>query len=145
MKNVLNYIACYLTLIVSSVLYFFVGFPNSTEAGINGFVVETKNIIIFEVIPLVIAILLTVLMYFIYLKRIKHNIIVLISFNFLNLFTSGFLLFAAIFLCLNTGWFLTADILLAVSPILLILSILVCVKSIIDMTKKNNLESQHSN
>lgn len=119
---------------------FFIGFPNSTEPGINGFVVETKNIIIFEVIPLIIAVLLTFLMYFIYFKKIKHNIIVLISFNFLNLFLSGFLLFAAIFLCLNTGWFLTADILLAVSPILLVLSILVCVKSIIDMTKKNNVE-----
>lgn len=69
MKNFLKYFSSYACMLLSIPFYAFVGFPNNTDhdtMGLFGFSATTKNVCLYEILPLLIAVLLSLTGYFIY-------------------------------------------------------------------------------
>ena len=69
-KTIILYVGSYLCALVSVFFYGFVGFPNNTSGGPGLFDFESTpgNVILFEIIPLLIALALSFASYFIYLR-----------------------------------------------------------------------------
>jgi len=74
-KTIILYVSSYLCALVSVFFYGFVGFPNNTSGGPGLFDFESTpgNVILFEIIPLLIALALTFASYFIYLRFLPFH------------------------------------------------------------------------
>ncbi len=74
-KTIILYVGSYLCALVSVFFYGFVGFPNNTSGGPGLFDFESTpgNVILFEIIPLVIALALSFASYFIYLRLLPFH------------------------------------------------------------------------
>lgn len=123
MKKVWKYILAICLCFLSVPLYLFVGFPNSTGGG-TSFEYNTFNIVVFEVIPLVAALIRTAVAYFLYLKKLpakKSNW--LLIFELLNVFFQAWLVFYGFFLWDASDGFFGSIILAFLSIVLIILSL----------------------
>lgn len=123
MKNVIRYIISIFLALLSVPIYVFVGFPNSNPGTL--FVYTAFNIIVYEVIPLVIALIMTVVSYYLYLKKTpKDKSLWFLFFEIPNFILMEFLVYAGFFLWEASGDFFGAIILSFLAIILLLVSLI---------------------
>ncbi len=124
MKKTFNYLFAILLAVLSFPIYLFIGFPNPTEAGGKSFVYTTFNIIVYEIIPLIIGLIFTLVFYYLYFKKlpIKKSKWFLF-FEIINAFLRGLLIYVGFFLWYASGDFFGSIILAFLSIVLFIASL----------------------
>lgn len=108
----------------SYVLYAFVATPNSTD-GATGFIINPKNIFLYEVMPFVVAILLTFAAYWIYFRKLPlRKGRLSLFFEITNIFVVLMLIVYGVFVLTGTGNWYGGHFITAFSLLLLALSII---------------------
>ncbi len=140
-KQGLLYTVSYLLLIISYPIYGFVSYPNSTSPGSSLFEYTLYNNMVYEVLPLIGAMLLTFFSYFIYFKSLpkKKSYWFLIP-EFINLVCDGTLIFMGFFLWKASVNFYGAIIIAFWSIILFIIGIIPVVNHFLKDKKKDEIK-----
>lgn len=140
-KQVILYSISYLLLIISYPIYLFVAYPNSTSPGSSLFEYNLYNNMVYEILPLIGAMILTFFSYFIYFKFLpkKKSVWFLIP-ELINLFCVGILMFEAyIFWDASTDFF-GSIIMFFWSIILFIIGIIPVVLHFLKDKKKDEIK-----
>lgn len=125
MKKVIRYIISIFLALLSVPIHVFVGYPNPTERPLNVFEYTAFNIIVYEIIPLVIALIMTFVSYYLYFKKTpKDKSLWFLFFEIPNFILMGFLVYAGFFLWEASGDFFGAIILSFLAIILQLISLI---------------------
>ena len=123
MKNVIRYILSIFLALLSVPIYVFVGYSSANPT--RPFEYTAFNIIVYKIIPLVIALIMTFVSYYLYLKKTpKDKSLWFLFFEIPNFILMGFLVYAGFFLWEASGDFFGAIILSFLAIILQLVSLI---------------------